>query len=217
MALHSCKRFTLTNNFSDQNGTHTYRISQENLFTVAGELERLAGNVKRVREGRRMSQRALAAKAHVAHPTVLAIEQARSPNLDTVLKLAAALDVRLWELLGDVPGDLEELLPGWNELTLEQRQNVRRLVALVSAEPASSWAELLSAFGSANAAGLSSRQAAEVSEFAADLEALSDADDFALGDDAVNHPNRATGSFERGEDPRGGSGRPPRKPGKGGR
>lgn len=185
---------------------------------MAGELDRLAGNVKRVREARGLSQRALARKADVAQPTVLAVEKANSPSFDTVLRLARALDVQLWELLDVVPSELEELLPGWNRLTVEQRQDFRHLIAVVAADPASPEARVVATFGvAANAAGLPPREAAEVRALADELEALSDADELAFGAEDANHPDRATGSNTGSANPRGGSGRRPRQPDQGGR
>ncbi len=55
-------------------------------------------NLRSIRHARGMSQRAVAEKAGLAVLTVLRAERTRAPNMETVVKIAKALDV--------APGDL---------------------------------------------------------------------------------------------------------------
>lgn len=58
--------------------------------------------IKAIREYRRLQGRKLAAKAGISASELSLIEsQARSPKLDTLQKLAAALDVSVAYLIGD--------------------------------------------------------------------------------------------------------------------
>lgn len=61
----------------------------------------LAKNLKRLREKKEFSQDRLAKLADVANNTIIKIEQGENvnPTLDTLKKIAKALDVSLEELL----------------------------------------------------------------------------------------------------------------------
>ena len=65
-------------------------------MSVVGE------NIKRARESLGLSQNQLARKAGIAQPTLSAIEkQTKSPSIDTVILLAAALGKSVGQLVGE--------------------------------------------------------------------------------------------------------------------
>ena len=62
--------------------------------------------LKRLRTERGLSQAKLAARSDLDPSTVNQIERgARAPTVETLRKLAAALDVGVAELLGEAPSD----------------------------------------------------------------------------------------------------------------
>lgn len=95
-------------------------------------LSRLAENVKREREAAGLSQRALARAAGLSQPTVLAIEQGSSPSMDSVVRIARALNVALNDLIDDAPRTIEEMIPGWGTLTAGEQYHFRALIASIA-------------------------------------------------------------------------------------
>lgn len=89
--------------------------------------------MKREREAAGLSQRALAREAGLSHPTVLAIEQGSSPSVDSVVRIARALNVALNDLIDDAPRTIEEMIPGWEQLTAGEQHHVRALIASIAA------------------------------------------------------------------------------------
>jgi transcriptional regulator with XRE-family HTH domain len=63
-------------------------------------MKRVAGNVKRIRNERGMTQQALANKAKTHRVYIAMIEGAtRAPSLETLDRLAKTLKVKVWELV----------------------------------------------------------------------------------------------------------------------
>lgn len=86
---------------------------------------RLAGNLKRLRDGRGLSQQALADLSGVPRPTVAHLESGQSnPTLAVVSKLARSLGVTLDGLLEPARAEVRLLEPG--ELRVERRGRTKR-------------------------------------------------------------------------------------------
>ena len=68
----------------------------------------LAGNIKRLRENRRLSQADLAFEAGISIPFLSDIERGNKwPSPETVAKIASALQIALFELF--IPADMKPL------------------------------------------------------------------------------------------------------------
>jgi transcriptional regulator with XRE-family HTH domain len=69
-------------------------------MTLASAHRRLAMRLKRLREDRKMTQEALAARAGISRVYLAMIETERQdPRLSTLVKLAKALKVKIGELV----------------------------------------------------------------------------------------------------------------------
>jgi len=68
----------------------------------------IGDRLKRLRESKRLSLRALGKAAHVSHSFIADIEAGRSkPSLDTLTALARALGVSISDITGDIPSVAE--------------------------------------------------------------------------------------------------------------
>lgn len=88
--------------------------------------------MKREREAAGLSQRGLARAAGLSQPTVLAIEQGSSPSMDSVVRIARALNVALNDLIDDAPRTIEEMIPGWGTLNADEQYHFRALIASIA-------------------------------------------------------------------------------------
>lgn len=68
----------------------------------------IGDRLKRLRENKRLSLRALGKAAHVSHSFIADIEAGRSkPSLDTLTALARVLGVSISDITGDIPSVAE--------------------------------------------------------------------------------------------------------------
>lgn len=92
----------------------------------AAEIQVLRRNIQRILDERGMSKTELNRRAGLGSTAVneLFLDRARSPKLDTVIKIATALEVSVISLLmdGDPSGARELLLQEFDRLPVEQQE-----------------------------------------------------------------------------------------------
>ncbi len=100
--------------------------------TTTGYVERLAGNVLRTARARAgLSQRELAAAAHVPQSTIARIESgARQPSLPVLTRILAAVDLELRINVTDYDAHDDTLDGDVARLSASKRQHRRRKQAL---------------------------------------------------------------------------------------
>lgn len=78
---------------------------------------------------------ALAAEADLHLNTVRNAERGNPPNVVSLMRIAAALETTVGELLGERPAAAEEALPGWSRLPPDHQRVLRELVSGYTAAP----------------------------------------------------------------------------------
>lgn len=99
-----------------------------------------SARIRQLREAAGLSQNELARRAGIAQSSLSYLESgAKSPNVETLLRICQALGITLSEFLGDqngldIPPDLRQLLREAEGLTPEQRKKLVEFIRSMKGE-----------------------------------------------------------------------------------
>lgn len=93
---------------------------------------RIGEAVKRSRSSAGLTARDVGVRAGVSHVTVLRVERGENTNIDSVVRVLRTLKLSVAEFMDEPVRTVEDLVPGWNALTADERLHVRALIAAIA-------------------------------------------------------------------------------------